>query len=141
MEYAEEIINTTVRSVKKNDYKHINKWWEKNGDIPPTLPMLPNRGLGGVVIEKNNKPVAAMYLYLTNSSIGYIGNAIANPDYKGRDRFELITRLIDECVRRAAAVGCSAVWATSLSKGIIKRCEKLNYEISEQTHHIITKHI
>lgn len=141
MEYAEEIINTTIRTIKKEDYTHINKWWKEHGDIPPELSMLPDRGLGGVIVEKNNKPIAAMYLYLTNSAIGYIGNAIANPSYKSRDRFDLIARLIDECVRRAAAVGCGMVWATSLSRGIIKRCKELNYEVSEQPHHIITKYI
>ena len=141
MEYAEDIVNTVIRSVKKEDYKYINKWWEALGDEPPTPSMLPNNGLGGVLVEKNGKPIAVVYLYLTNSSVGYIANAIANPNYKSRDRFELITRLIDECVRRGAAVGCSMVWATSQSKGIIKRCKELNYEVSEKTHHILTKHI
>ena len=141
MEYAEEIINTTIRTIKEEDYTHINKWWEDHGETPPELSMLPDRGLGGVIIEKNEKPIAVVYLYLTNSAIGYIANAITNPGYKSRDRFDIIARLIDECVRRAAAVGCSMVWATSLSKGIIKRCKELNYEISEQPHHIITKYI
>jgi len=141
MEYAEEIINTTIRSVKLDDYEYINKWWVSIGDEPPALSMLPDGGLGGVLVEKNGKPIAVVYLYLTNSSVGYIANAIANPNYKSRDRFELIARLIDECVRRGAAVGCSMVWATSQSKGIIKRCRELNYEVSEQQHHILTKYI
>lgn len=142
MECAEEIINTTIRSIKIEDYEDINKWWIGVGEEnPPVLSMLPDGGLGGVLVERNGKPIAAMYLYLTNSAIGYIANAIADPDYKSKDRFELITRLIDECVRRGAAVGCSMVWATSLSKGIIKKCKELNYEISEQPHHIITKYI
>jgi len=141
MEYAEEIINTTIRSVKLDDYEYINEWWVSIGDEPPALSMLPDGGLGGVLVEKNGKPIAVVYLYLTNSSVGYIANAIANPNYKSRDRFELIARLIDECVRRGAAVGCSMVWATSQSKGIIKRCRELNYEVSEQQHHILTKYI
>jgi len=141
MEYAEEIINTTIRSVRLDDYEYINEWWVSIGDEPPALSMLPDGGLGGVLVEKNGKPIAVVYLYLTNSSVGYIANAIANPNYKSRDRFELITRLIDECVRRGAAVGCSMVWATSQSKGIIKRCRELNYEVSEQQHHILTKYI
>tara|TARA_R100000458_G_C8105676_1_gene130548 strand:- start:118 stop:546 length:429 start_codon:yes stop_codon:yes gene_type:complete len=142
MEYAEEIISTTIRSIETEDYQHINKWWIQCGEEEPPSPnMLPDNGLGGVIIEKNNKPIAAMYLYLTNSAVGYIANAIADPNYKSRDRFELITRLIDECVRRGAAVGCSMIWATSRSRGIIERCKELNYEISEQPHHIITKYI
>ena len=142
MEYAEEIINTTIRSIKIEDYKYINNWWLENGEEePPSLSMLPDGGLGGVLVEKNGIPIAAMYLYLTNSAVGYIANAIADPKYKSKDRFELITRLIDECVRRGAAVGCSMVWATSQSKGIIKRCRELNYEVSEQQHHILTKYI
>ena len=141
MEYAEKILSTNIRTIVQTDYEYINKWWEDQGEEPPKLSMLPDRGLGGIIAEKNGKPVAAMYLYLTNSALGYIANAIADPNYKSKDRFELIRKLIDECVRRAAAVGCGMVWATSSNKGIIERCKKSNYEISKDTHNIITKYI
>ena len=137
-----DIINTTIRSIKMEDYKDINNWWKAVGEPkPPSMSMLPDGGLGGVILEKKGKAIAAMYLYLTNSAVGYIGNAIADPSYKSKDRFELITKLIHECVRRGAAVGCSMIWATSYSKGIIAKCQELNYEISEEPHHIITKYI
>jgi len=141
MEYAEEIISATIRSIRIEDYKYINKWWKDHNETPPQLSMLPEHGLGGVLLEKNGRPIAAMYLYLTNSAVGYIANAIADPNYRSKDRFELVTKLIDECVRRGAAVGCSMVWATSMSRGIIEKCRELNYEVSKETHNIITKYI
>ena len=37
----------------------------------PALKFLPESGLGGLILEKE-KPIAAAYVYTTNSKLGYI---------------------------------------------------------------------
>ena len=62
-----------IRSIEIKDYEYINKWWVKQGFDPPGLQILPMDGFGGLMIEKE-QPIAAAYVYLTNSKMGYIDN-------------------------------------------------------------------
>jgi len=128
----------TTRSITIEDYEFINKWWIEWGENhAPSLGDLPNRGLGGVIVEKDNKPIAANYIYLTNSNMAYLANAISNPNYKSKDRLEIIQVLLNECVRRAESLGCTFIWCTSSEKGVVKRCEKAGFVTTEKQNIII----
>jgi hypothetical protein len=126
-----------VRKIELEDYKYINKWWIDQDFDHLNLEILPMKGLGGLIVEKE-KPIAAAYLYLTNSKMGYIDNLIADPKYKSKDRFNIILKLIAACKQMAKEVGCLEVWAITNSKGIIKRCEELEYNITENNYAIIS---
>ena len=63
--------NYNVRQIVLEDYPTIDKWHEQYGEKKPKSSLLPLGGLGGFIIEKNQVPVAAIYLYVTNSSMGY----------------------------------------------------------------------
>ena len=78
-----------IRKIEIQDYKYINKWWVDQGFKPVSLEVLPMKGLGGLIIEKE-KPIAVAYLYLTNSNMGYIDNLISDPSYISKDRFNII---------------------------------------------------
>ena len=125
-----------VRNITVEDYYYINKWWIEQGFDPPGYDILPMNGLGGVIVEKE-KPIAAAYIYLTNSKMGYIDNLISDPRYHGKDRFDLIIYLIKACENIARKANCREVWATSKYKGILKRCEALGYTITEQSYGLI----
>jgi len=94
-------------------------------------------GFGGLIVEKE-KPIAAAYVYLTNSKMGYIDNLISDPKYISKDRFNIILELIAACKQMAVEIGCLDVWAITNSKGIIKRCEKLKYNITENNYALIS---
>ena len=126
-----------VRNITVEDYYYINKWWIEQGYDPPGTDILPMNGLGGVIVEKKEKPIAAAYVYLTNSTMGYIDNLISDPKYFGRDRFDLIIYLIKACENIARKANCREVWATSKYKGILKRCKALGYTITEQSYGLI----
>ena len=119
-----------IRKIELKDYKYINKWWIDQGFDYLNLDILPMQGLGGLIVEKE-KPIAAAYLYLTNSKMGYIDNLISDPKYKSKDRFDVILELIASCRQMAKEVGCLDVWAMTESKGILERCKKLGYNTSE----------
>ena len=126
-----------IRKIKTEDYKYINKWWIEQGFKPVSLDVLPMQGLGGLIIEKQ-KPIAVAYLYLTNSKMGYIDNLISDPKYISKDRFNIILQLISACKQMAIETGCLDVWAFTNSKGIIKRCKKLEYNITENNYALIS---
>ena len=126
-----------VRKIELEDYEYINKWWIDQGFNHLNLEILPMKGLGGLIVEKE-KPIAVAYLYLTNSKMGYIDNLIANPKYISKDRFDIILELIAACAQMAKEVGCLDVWAVTNSKGIIKRCKELNYNILKNNYSIIS---
>ena len=126
-----------IRKIKTEDYKYINKWWVEQGFKPVSLDVLPMQGLGGLMIEKQ-KPIAVAYLYLTNSKMGYIDNLISDPKYISKDRFNIILQLISACKQMAIETGCLDVWAFTNSKGIIKRCKKLKYNITENNYALIS---
>ena len=126
-----------IRKIQISDYEYINRWWVEQGFKPISLEVLPMQGLGGLIIEKE-KPIAAAYLYLTNSKMGYIDNLISDPEYKSKDRFNIILELIAACKQMAQEVGCLDIWAITNSKGIVQRCKELNYNITENNYAIIS---
>jgi len=126
-----------IRKIEIEDYKYINKWWVKQGFKPVSLDVLPMQGLGGLIVEKQ-KPIAVAYLYLTNSKMGYIDNLISDPKYISKDRFNIILELIAACKQMAVETGCLDVWAVTNSKGIIKRCKELEYNITENNYALIS---
>ena len=126
-----------IRKIELKDYEYIDKWWVEQGFKALDKSILPINGLGGIIIEKN-KPIAVGYLYLTNSKMGYIDNLIADPNYKSKDRFDIIIKLIQACRQMAKEAGCLEIWAITKSKGILQRCKTLGYNITDRNHAIIS---
>ena len=126
-----------IRKIELEDYEYINKWWVEQGFQPVSAEVLPMNGLGGLVVEKE-KPIAAAYLYLTNSKMGYIDNLISDPKYISKDRFDVILELMAACKKMAEDVGCLDMWAITNNKGILKRCKTLGYNVTETNYGLIT---
>ena len=126
-----------IRKIELEDYEYINKWWVEQGFQPVGAEVLPMNGLGGLIVEKE-KPIAAAYLYLTNSKMGYIDNLISDPKYISKDRFDVILELMEACKKMAEDVGCLDIWAITNNKGILKRCKTLGYNVTETNYGLIT---
>ena len=130
-----------IRPIKMEDYAKLVEWWKSYDHVEvPESHMLPDGGLGGFAVEKENRLMAAGFLYLTNSSIGYVDYLISDPNYKGRDRFEMITWLIETCSEEAIRQGCRLTWAMTTYNGIVKRCNELGYDVLEDKYNIIYTH-
>ena len=126
-----------IRKIELEDYEYINKWWVEQGFQPVSVEVLPMNGLGGLIVEKE-KPIAAAYLYLTNSKMGYIDNLISDPKYISKDRFDVILELMAACKKMAEDVGCLDMWAITNNRGILKRCKTLGYNVTETNYGLIT---
>ena len=117
--------NINVRQVVKADYEHIDLWHKKREELRPISTLLPNNGLDGFIVEKNNKPIAVIYLYLTNSKMGYMDFLMSNPDYKEKDRYELIMLLLKYCTQRAIKAGLECVFVTTAIPGLVEKGKEL----------------
>jgi len=117
--------NIKVRQIVMEDYKHVDSWYEKREELRPISILLPNNGLDGFIVEKNNTPIAVIYLYLTNSKMGYMDFLMSDPDYKEEDRYELIMLLLKYCTQRAIKIGLECVFVTTAIPGLVKKGREL----------------
>ena len=114
-----------VRQVTIEDYIVINDWYKKRKEQQPKSSILPNNGLNGFVVEKNGNIVAVIYLYLTNSKMGYFDFLMSDPDYKEKDRFEIIMTLFRYCTKMAIGSGIECVFVTTAIPGVIDKMKEL----------------
>ena len=130
-----------VRPVRVEDFPTLIKWWKCYDHIEvPDSGLLPDGGLGGFVVEKEGKIRAGAFLYFTNSDVAYVDYLVGDPDYKGRDRYDMILDLIETCTRVGLKQGCRLMWAMTTYKGVVKRCEDLGYEVLEEKYNVIYTH-
>ena len=114
-----------VRQVTIEDYTVINDWYKQRKEQQPKSSILPNNGLNGFVVEKGGNIVAVIYLYLTNSKMGYFDFLMSDPNYKEKDRYELIMKLFQYCTKMAIASGIECVFVTTAIPGVIDKMKEL----------------
>ena len=114
-----------VRQVAMEDYKYIDSWYEKRGHLKPKMIILPNDGMGGFVVEKEGRLIAVIYLYLTNSKMGYFDFLMSDPDYIEKDRSEIIMSLFQYSTKKAILTGCECVFVTTAVTGVIDKMKEL----------------
>ena len=130
-----------VRPVRVEDFPTLIKGWECYDHIEvPDAGLLPNGGLGGFVVEKEGKIRAGAFLYFTNSDVAYVDYLVGDPDYKGRDRYDMILDLIEKCTLVGLKEGGRLMWAMTVYKNVVKRCKDLGYEVLEEKYNVIYTH-
>ena len=127
----------TARPIREEDYFFINQWWKDRKFNPPSRELLPENGLHGIMMCKDDVPVACAYLYYTNSKMGYCDYLVCNPNYKGGDVDEIITRLMISAVETAKKLGVLDFWFITNNKNMIKRCKALDVHVSEEPYYLV----
>jgi len=127
------------RDLTDVDWDTLVSWWE--WWRWPTMPkyILPKIGTGGIMIEKNNTPIVAGFLYETNSKVLILEWVVSNPKYKETDRQEAIELLIKESERRAKKLNYKYMFSVGRNKHLIDTHEKLGWSIDHRNSHEITK--
>ena len=107
--------NVTFRSFKKGDYELCCewwKWWDKSfGGEGIERELLP-KNERCYIIEKNNIPVACIFLFLSLDvkRLAWITNLVSNPKYREKDRRALIELLIEKASKEAKKYGVSQLF-------------------------------
>jgi len=130
-----------TRCLKESDWDTLVSWWE--WWRWPVMPkeFLPENGTGGIMIEKNNIPIVAGFVYETNSEVVILEWVISNPKYKGKDRKKAIELLITEVEKRTKELGYKYMFSVGRNKHLINTHEKLGWDVDKRNSHEITKKI
>jgi hypothetical protein len=129
----------TIRALQESDWETLQEWWkwwrwpEMNRDL------LPANGLGGLMICKDNTPIIAGFLYLTNSKGALLDWIISNPEYKDKDRRTALLLLIDSCEEVAKLNGYNIIFSFTRNKSLIDAHTELGYTIDPTPSHEISK--
>ena len=84
-----------VRTLTDNDWDTLCKWWESWPEwVNPPKSFLPDNGKGGFMVEKNNRPICAGFIYMTNSDAVLLEWIVSDPEYRDNDRKQALELLI-----------------------------------------------
>ena len=101
--------NINFRSFKEGDYEICCEWWKwwwkHNGQDPVRRAFLP-KDERCFIIEKNGVPIASYFLFIMDPHIvGWTTYLVSNPEYKEKDRRDLIKLLIQNVEKEAEKYG------------------------------------
>ena len=131
-----------IRKLTENDWDTLVSWWDAWPSwVNPPKDFLPDNGTGGLIIEKNNIPIVAGFLYFTNSAAVLLEWIISNPKYKEKDRKEAIETLIESAEIFCKNNNKKYMFSIGRNKSLINIHKKLNWSIDEKASYEITKKI
>tara|TARA_R110000824_G_scaffold67250_2_gene174109 strand:+ start:255 stop:665 length:411 start_codon:yes stop_codon:yes gene_type:complete len=131
-----------IRVLKDEDYTTLKSWWDEWPDwTPPPKESLPEQGRGGFLVEKNNIPIVAGFLYLTNSTGVLLEWIVSNPNYKEVDRKDAIELLINSAEKASKELGYKYMFSIGRSKNLMETHERLGWHVDNRPSHEIIKTI
>ena len=134
-------LNTRV--ILESDWDMLVEWWAnwKDWGDNPTKEMLPLNGTGGLIIEKEGKPIMAGFLYLTNSKVAWMEFIVSDPTYKENDRAEALELLILSLEDIARAMDKEIILSIGRNKSLLSMHKKLGYIVDKDPSYELSKNI
>jgi len=129
-----------ARQLKDSDWETLTAWWDSWPDwVSPSKDFLPDNGTGGLMIQKNNKPIVAGFLYFTNSKSVLLEWIISDPNYKETDRQEAVELLIKTAEKVCKDAGKKYMFSIGRNKNLIKLHEKIGWNVDKKASYEIVK--
>ena len=120
-------------------FETINKWWKFYNKVGINKMMLPGNGNSGLSAFVDDKLVASVFIFETNSPIWYCDLLCADPSYKENNRQEVLTALIDKAVINCFKKEALSVWCTTPHDSVLSKLKDLDYNVEDKKHYIIWK--
>jgi hypothetical protein len=130
-----------VRELRESDWDTMCSWWKWWRWPEISKDMLPMNGCGGLMVYKDDTPIAAGFLYLSNSKVVWLDWIVSNPEYRDSDRKDSLKLLIDSLEQVAKQQGYSIVISIARNKSLINIHEELNYVVDKNPSYEISKKI
>jgi hypothetical protein len=111
------------------DYACIKRWWAAHKWQSVPVPMLPKTGL---VAEASDKPLAAGFIYSTDSGIAWLEWIVSDPQSDKLVRNKALNALIDALVKLAGERGFKAVFTSSNHPKLMERYQELGFAATDQ---------
>lgn len=128
-----------VRNLTEKDYSTLVQWWKDWGWDPVPQDMLPENGKGGVMIEKNNEPIIAGFLFWSNSNIVWFDWIISNKKASKITRAKALITLVKVVENMVETAGKKYIITVSDNKSLISTFKKKNWHIDKDPLHKIIK--
>ena len=118
----------------------MKSWWDQWPEWEaPAKDFLPDNGTGGFIVESDNQPVVAGFVYFTNSKAALLEWVVSNPLYKESNRKEAIEYLISTCEAVLKEQGFKYVFSIGRNKSLIETHKKLKWSVDSKHSHEIIK--
>ncbi len=131
-----------TRKLSESDWDTLEKWWSTWKDwVAPPKDFLPDNGTGGIMVEKDNKPIVAGFLYFTNSKAVLLEWIVSNPEYRQEDRKKAIELLILTAEKLCIEADKKYIFSIGRNKSLIDTHKKLNYKVDKDPSYEIIKKI
>jgi len=128
--------------LKDSDWNTLVEWWNSWPEWPvPPKDFLPDNGKGGFMVEKQDQPIVAGFLYITNSKGALLEWIISNPKYRENDRDKAIELLIQGAENVCKKQGIKYIFSIGRNNHLINTHKKLGYTIDSKPSYEITKKI
>lgn len=144
-----------VRKIRKSDWDFLPDWWKdypawKDRSMPKE--MLPglfepkgdtdenensSLGLGGFMVCKGEDPIAAAWLYVTNSKMCFIAPVVSDKFYRDTDREEAFKMLLHFTTEFAYDMGFEYAYAWSNHDNLTNIYEHIGYKSAPCTELVI----
>jgi len=132
----------TTRVLNENDWDTLCKWWEAWPKwVNPPKDFLPDNGTGGLMVEKNNKPIMAGFLYFTNSDVVLLEWIVSDPEYREKDRKQALELLITAAEGVCKNLDKKYMFSVCRNKHLINTHKKLGWGVDESPSYELTKNI
>jgi hypothetical protein len=129
-----------IRMLKDSDWNTLVEWWDAWPDwVAPAKDFLPDNGKGGFMVEKNNQPIVAGFLYTTNSKAALLEWIVSNPKYRENDRVKAIELLIEGAESVCKKQGIKYVFSIGRTKQLIDTHKELGWTIDPGSSHEMIK--
>ena len=130
-----------LRALKESDWETLSSWWKWWRWPEVNKSMLPLEGIGGLMVCKGDVPIAAGFLYLSNSKVAWLDWIVSNPEYKETDRKTALSLLIKGLENVAKNEGYDIIISITRSESLINIHESLGYTVDKKPSYEISKKI
>tara|TARA_Y100001938_G_scaffold14217_1_gene17524 strand:+ start:61 stop:462 length:402 start_codon:yes stop_codon:yes gene_type:complete len=129
-----------ARKLQEKDWSTLQNWWKAWPEWP-SVPKesLPDNGTGGLMVEKNEIPIVAGFIYLSNSKVAFFDWVVSNPDYREEDRGEAIKILISKSEELVKSLGYKILFSFTQHKKLIKTHKELGWLVDKEPSYELTK--
>ena len=129
-----------IRRLTEKDWDTLVSWWDNWPKWKaPVKDFLPENGKGGLIVEINDIPVVAGFIYLTNSKTALLEWIVSNPKYRETDRKQPIELLITGAENLVKSLDYKYLFAVMQHKGLIETHEKLGWNKDKKPSYELTK--
>lgn len=112
--------------IPEKDYSMLVEWWKAQGWGPVPLSHLsPN----GIVAEIAEAPVAAGFVYRTDSAVAVLEYIVTDPKISSSMRSAGLDQVLTAATQLVKGMGFQALFMACGDKGLAKRMEKHEFTV------------